>query len=122
MRIGAALQRPEYIFRPSQIVRRLRWGFRAASERYSTVRLPWGLPIRVERTETLGESIGRLGVYQLPVCESILRLVDPDEAAIDAGANIGLMTSIIAVAVGPNGRVISFEPHPQIFGELSLNV
>jgi tRNA A58 N-methylase Trm61 len=31
------------------------------------------------------------------------------------------MTSIMANRVGKNGRVYSFEPHPEIYQELSLS-
>jgi FkbM family methyltransferase len=87
-----------------------------------TIRLPWGLPIRVEPRETIGSSIGRLGIHELPTSECIIRLIDSGDTTIDAGANIGHMTSLMAVAAGPTGRVIAFEPHPTIFRELAFNV
>jgi hypothetical protein len=63
-----------------------------------------------------------MGVYDLPVSESIWRLLDPGEQAIDAGANIGYMTSIMAAKAGSYGRVIAFEPHPHPFSILQGNV
>jgi len=50
------------------------------------------------------------------------RLTDPGDTVIDVGANIGYMTSIMSVRVGKTGRVICFEPHPQIYNELYRNV
>ena len=41
---------------------------------------------------------------------------------VDAGANIGHMTSIMAQRVGGTGKVFSFEPHPEVFRELAANV
>jgi FkbM family methyltransferase len=61
-------------------------------------------------------------MFELPVSEAIYRLADPGELAIDAGANIGQMTSLMAIRVGSTGRVLSFEPHPVTFDELSANV
>src|SRR5207302_1589966 len=37
-------------------------------------------------------------------------------------ANIGQMTSLMRHRVGSKGRVIAFEPHPDLFSELQYNV
>jgi FkbM family methyltransferase len=113
--------KPEYIFRPSQIVHRLIREYSRANE-HEEVMLPWGLPIRVRPREAIGSCIWRLGVYELAVSETVYRLVDPAELAIDVGANIGYVTSIMAVRVGSTGRVFAFEPHPLTFNELHANV
>lgn len=41
---------------------------------------------------------------------------------MDVGANMGLMTSALAYAVGPAGQVISFEPHPDLIPKLQHNI
>ena len=64
--------------------------------------------------ETIGRAILRLGVYDLCVSESICRLLDPGESAIDVGANLGYMTSLMAAKAGKCGSVESFEPHPDL--------
>ena len=51
-----------------------------------------------------------------------MRLTDPGEVVIDVGANLGHMTSLLAFAVGANGVVHAFEPHPLVFERLSKNV
>jgi FkbM family methyltransferase len=61
-------------------------------------------------------------VYDLCVAETLARLADPGEIAVDAGANVGLMSNLLAHAVGPGGRVVSFEPHPLILQTLARNV
>lgn len=114
--------KPEYIFRPSQIVRRLIREYIPSSNEYEQVMLPWGLPLRIRPRESIGLCIWRLGMFELPVSEPIYRLVDPGDYAIDVGANIGHMTSIMAVRAGATGRVLSFEPHPLTFDELNANV
>jgi len=45
-----------------------------------------------------------------------------EETMIDIGANIGTITLTCAKAVGNNGKIISFEPHPKIFQYLKGNV
>ena len=55
--------------------------------------------------------------FDLISCEAIWRLLDEGELALDVGANIGYMTSLMAARLGKNGRVIAFEPHPVLFQE-----
>jgi FkbM family methyltransferase len=114
------LNKPYYAFRPSQLLRHAKWS--VASQRDAHVRLPWGLPIRARTDEAIGRAIARTGLYDLCTTETLFRLTDLGEVAIDAGANIGHMTSVLAVSVGRNGRVEAFEPHPAVFSELSDNV
>ncbi|MDA7455165.1 FkbM family methyltransferase [Planktomarina temperata] len=53
----------------------------------------------------------------------LIRLyVRKDSVAIDVGANIGLMTLIMAKYIGRNGRILSLEPGPVSFGLLRANV
>lgn len=118
------VNKPYYFFRPSQILLRLKRklvGYKPSST-CETVILPWGIPIRVRPSDMIGSAIFRAGVYDLCVSEVLWRLLDQAETAVDAGANIGHMTSIMAKRVAKNGRVLSFEPHPQVFQELSANV
>ena len=114
------LNKPEYFHRPGQLFQRLRFalGARHATE---IVRLPWGLPLRSHPDETIGRAIATTGLYDLPVSETLWRLTDPGETAVDAGANVGHMTSILALRAGGHGQVWSFEPHPEIFAELQTN-
>ena len=122
MKILASLRRPEYVFQPSQFIRRLTFEFRSIQPKDETVVLPWGLPIQVHPTEQIGSNIRRLGVLDLSVCECIWRLTDPGDRVIDAGANIGQMTSLMAARTGAGGEVIAFEPHPGIFHDLGQNI
>jgi FkbM family methyltransferase len=92
------------------------------AEREADVLLPWGLPMRVRTDDTIGNAIARTGVYDLVATEVLFRLTDLAELAVDAGANIGYMTGVLATAVGPKGRVEAFEPHPEVFSELAENV
>ena len=50
------------------------------------------------------------------------RYLRPNDVFVDVGANIGYLTVTGAKAVGPNGRVISFEAHPRICGYLAENI
>ncbi|MEO5683283.1 MAG: FkbM family methyltransferase [Chitinophagaceae bacterium] len=48
-------------------------------------------------------------------------LIKTDSTIIDIGANIGYY-SVMAANISKNGHVYSFEPSPQIYGQLLLNI
>jgi FkbM family methyltransferase len=50
------------------------------------------------------------------------KFIKPGDTVVDMGANIGYFTMLAARAVGPTGRVISFEPEPTNFRFLSRNI
>jgi FkbM family methyltransferase len=118
------VNRPYYWYRPSQLALRLRAGGAGNGPEDGGLRLlrtAWGSRLHCW-PDPLGNSIARTGTYDLIVAETLARLADPGEMAVDAGANVGVMSNLLAHAVGPNGRVISFEPHPLVFRTLSANV
>lgn len=115
------LARPHYVFRPIQMVRRMVTDVVPATGE-QRFRLPWGSEITATPRDPIGQALQRRGVFDLLVCETLLRLAEPGETALDAGANIGHMTSLLAYAVGPAGRVLAFEPHPVVFARLATNV
>jgi FkbM family methyltransferase len=113
---------PPYIFQPFQIVKRLRLEFLWRSRKEAYITLPWGLPIKIDPHEAVGYNIASQGLYELGVTETLWRLTESGDLVVDAGANIGYMASILGIRVGPKGRVICFEPHPDIFESLEANV
>jgi FkbM family methyltransferase len=54
--------------------------------------------------------------------EDALRFIKPGHVVIDAGANIGAYSVPFAKAVGEHGFVLAFEPMPDAFDCLSLNL
>lgn len=111
--------KPWYLYRPSQLARRL---WRAAfppDDPIQVVRLPWGCLIEIDTRETIGRSIWKAGVYELPIAEVLYRLADPNALAIDGGANIGAMTGLLATC---SAEVWAFEPHPFLVERLRRNV
>lgn len=114
------VNRPYYWYRPTQLARRIR--MRGESDGAPRLlRTAWGSRLYCW-PDPVGRAVARTGVYDLTVAETLARLADPGETAVDAGANVGLMSNLLAHAVGSTGRVVSFEPHPLIFDTLSRNV
>src|SRR6476659_2673104 len=100
MSLLSRLNKPEYFFRPIQLLRRVvrsRAGLQSRRGRREMLHLPWGHEIQFRIDENVGFSLWHLGVYDLVVSEALWRLVHPGEDdAIDAGANLGYMTSLLA--------------------------
>lgn len=114
------LAKPQYLLRPSQIVKRLLREVHAGTVQ-KLVRLPWGLPLEVATSDTVGLAIANQGLYDIVTTEVLWRLTAPGDHTLDVGANIGYMTSIFALRSGRSGRVDAFEPHPEVFGTLQRN-
>lgn len=114
--------KPEYLFRPQQILLKFSRELRGRRQEMSTAYLPWGLKIKVNTRESLGWSVYTRAIYETAVTEALWRLTNPGDWVVDGGANIGYMTSLLAVRVGGSGKVLSFEPHPEIFSQLQANV
>lgn len=49
-------------------------------------------------------------------------VVRPGDTVVDAGANWGVHALYLAMLTGPAGRVLAFEPHPQVVEELRWHV
>jgi FkbM family methyltransferase len=49
-------------------------------------------------------------------------LLKKNDSAVDVGANVGQMTSLLSTRVGPGGTIYSFEPHPGLFKALRQNL
>jgi FkbM family methyltransferase len=82
----------------------------------------WGVRLWADPTEHIGRSIDTTGVFDLAVSEVLFRLVKPGDLSIDAGANLGYMSLIAAVRSGAAGRVMAFEPNPQVAKWLRKNI
>ena len=86
------------------------------------MQLAWGLPIEVDPEAWVGKDIINIGLHDRLVPEAIWRLLDPGELAFDVGANVEQSASMMALKLGPGGRVVAFEPGPEALRLLTRNV
>lgn len=63
----------------------------------------------------------RLGRMGRPERATLERIIRPGMTVLDVGGNIGVYTVLLSRLVGPAGRVISFEPDPDLFASLQAN-
>jgi FkbM family methyltransferase len=116
------LQKPEYIYRPKQIVNRLLYNRTAKRQINQTIVLPWNIPIEINIGEVIGKSLFLFGLYDLSLTEAVNRIVKNGDTVFDIGANIGYVTSLMSFLAGNKGKVYAFEPNPLILTRLKRNL
>jgi FkbM family methyltransferase len=121
MSLLTTLGKPQYLFRPRWVLRRL-LRESGLSEFKGYVELPWGSKLELNMQDTVGHAIATQGLYDIITTEVIWRLTQKGDKTLDVGANIGYFTSLLAYRVGIDGRVLAFEPHPETFSLLQRNV
>lgn len=62
------------------------------------------------------------GIFERSTAVALSKLTEPSSLVLDIGANIGAHTLRLAKLVGPNGRVIAFEPTEFAFRKLRRNL
>jgi FkbM family methyltransferase len=116
-----SLQKPQYILRPRWALRRILTKIGLANSS-NVIDLPWGAKLHVDTKDTVGRALAAQGVYDVVTTEVLWRLTEEGATVFDVGANIGYFTSLLARRVGPSGRVLAFEPHPETLELLQRNV
>jgi FkbM family methyltransferase len=121
--LPARYRKPQYAFYPARIVARVVKGHVAERDpaRIAEATLPWGMPISLRPGEAIGHSVMATGIFDHVVSEALYRLTDAGDVAVDVGANIGYMTSLMVEAVGRRGRVVAIEPNPDAYALLVAN-
>ena len=73
-------------------------------------------------TESIGESLFMVGLWERMQTEMFKSLVRPGMTVLDVGAHFGYYTLLASELVGAHGRVFSFEPNSGNYELLSRNV
>ena len=116
------LQKPEYFYRPKQVVNRLLYNHTAKRQVNQTIVLPWNIQIEINIGEVIGKSLFLFGLYDLSLTEAVNRIVKNGDTVFDIGANIGYVTSLMSFLAGNKGKVYAFEPNPLILTRLKRNL
>lgn len=88
------------------------------------VQTRFGFKILIHPKEdpTIEQLIYERGVYELGTVSVLQQYLKPGDCFVDVGANIGFLTLVASNIVGPNGKVISFEPVTSHFKQLEENI
>jgi len=84
--------------------------------------LPGGARVNVDLHEHVQRYIYFFGAYEKETVEWFRSVLAPGMTFLDIGAHVGQYSLIAAQAVGPNGRVHSFEPNPGSYRRLTANL
>ena len=84
----------------------------------------FGLPIYCDSSKAIGRAIYKNGVYELPTSELVWRLLKDlsNVVFVDVGANVGYYSLLARKRLGVGSGVVSFEPMPDIYDKLLLNL
>ena len=64
-----------------------------------------------------------IGVWELPFMKDVIfKYVKPGDVCLDIGAHVGMYTIPLALRIGLDGQVISFEPNEKCFNALLRNI
>jgi FkbM family methyltransferase len=84
--------------------------------------VPGGGVIVLRWDEVVGRHVLRHGTFEQLEVEAARACLQPGDVAIDVGANVGLLAVPLALAVGPEGRVLAVEPLPENVERLEGNL
>lgn len=60
--------------------------------------------------------------FEPDVANVLVRVLREGDVAVDVGANVGYLTTLAAMLVGPTGHVVAFEPGPENLARLRANL
>jgi FkbM family methyltransferase len=86
------------------------------------IRVREGFVMQVDGSSQTGRMLYATGEYESETSRLVERLLGPGDTMIDVGANIGYFTILGARTVGGRGRVVAFEPMPQVRARLEQNI
>jgi hypothetical protein len=80
-----------------------------------------GLEIHLRRSQRI-ERLMWAGAYERKLVVLLKRIVKPSMTVLDVGANIGYIAAIAAGLAGQGGCVHAFDPNPDCYARLKLNL
>jgi FkbM family methyltransferase len=104
--------------RAAQAIGRLASAFNGLAA-WRTSQAVWGFRVKAATFDrALYLALHRAGLMGVGERAVLRRLARPGMTVVDVGANLGLYSMLFARSVGPAGRVIAFEPDPDLFSLL----
>jgi FkbM family methyltransferase len=82
----------------------------------------FGFQIWCDRKDVIGQEILFEGQWEGLLSRTIEACLNAGDFAIDIGANIGYETLLMSTQVGPQGRVLAFEPDLENLTQLLRNI
>ena len=80
------------------------------------------LKMKLDLDEWIQQNVFFFGVYDPVNIQFLKKNLNPGDTFIDVGANVGCFSLVAARELGPNGRVIAFEPITIVADRLEENI
>jgi FkbM family methyltransferase len=118
------LLKPWFIINPILIVKAFLFDIGLIPRGWIWVNTCFRIRIYCDAGKAIGRAIYKNSVYELPTSELVWRLLkdSPDALFVDVGANIGYYSLLARKRLGNNGTIIAFEPLPEIYDKLTMNI
>jgi FkbM family methyltransferase len=88
----------------------------------ATVSTHFGFTMTLDLRDWVDQHIFATGDYEAASAGTIAALLQPGDFCVDAGANVGFFSLLMATRVGAGGAVWAFEPAPATRARLAHNV
>jgi FkbM family methyltransferase len=86
------------------------------------VRIEPGVVLRLSATDMISRMIMETGEWEPATWAAMREDLHPGATFVDVGAHIGICALRAKAIVGPNGRVVAVEPHPDMQRALRENI
>jgi FkbM family methyltransferase len=87
---------------------------RVGLHRWVSGRTFWGAPIQLLTGETVSRGILPFGYSELALTALMIDVVKLGMRVVDVGAHLGYEAMLASVLVGSSGKVVCFEPQPEV--------
>lgn len=84
--------------------------------------LDLGLQLECDPANYIDRLVLSHGSWEPLVISALSGLIKPGDVCVDVGANAGYISLVMGRYVGPSGRVISFEPNPDVIVKFRRNL
>jgi FkbM family methyltransferase len=106
----------------ARLYRSFSWPLGQRLQAETEVTVAGGSRMRVRTDDLIGRVLAISGVWEPNVTAAFRRALAPGDVCLDIGAHIGYYALLAARLVGPRGRVYAFEPSPENYQSLRVNV
>lgn len=89
---------------------------------FRRAKTPFGFAITGTTADLLQRQVYVFGIWEPNISRWVQGYLRPADVVVDIGANVGYFSLLCASRVGPEGRVIAFEPVPSLVAVLRDNL
>jgi FkbM family methyltransferase len=82
----------------------------------------FGFKMETDKVDSVKWYVYFFNVFEPTISKAWKNILKPGDVVIDIGANVGYHSLLASTCVGPEGKVIAFEPSPKTFAQIKSNL